>query len=288
MTSKADETDDSSERKIERLIIQTTVLMMERTATHRGQRNLTTVDDLPVELFYEVFTYMQLHEILQSFSDLNQRIAAILSHMKLLRVFLGLNGMSMSLTHFYQSYLTQPNACDRLVSLCVSDEMSIGNGVWLAKHIHKFTMLRQLSLIDIKREPFESILDSLPSGLPLVMFTVDYSTYYRAAYTFEGVPEGTYYARIFGLFPTLRVGHLRFWRYMYEIMDTRWLLPEHLPFMPIDRMALQIQTVVLRQCSRAFLGHLLRHLPQLRRLSFTLDAPWLRELHPLTIEQADT
>ena len=261
---------------------------MERTAEHVDQRHMSTVDDLPVELFYEIFMYMQLHEILQSFSQLNRRISAILSRMKLLRVFVGLNGMSVSLTHLYRSHLSQPNVCDRLVSLCVSDEMSIGSGAWLAKHIQKFTVLRQLSLIDIKRDAFESILDSLSPAIPLLMFSVDYSTYSRAGYTFDGVPEGFYHDRIFRLLPMLRVCHLRFRRILNEIMDYISLLPNHRPFMPVETMALHLQTVVLSKCSRTFLGHLVRHLPQLRRLTFALDVPWLPDLHPLTIDQTNT
>ena len=231
---------------------------------------------------------MQLHEILQSFSNVNRRITAILSRMKLLRVFLGLNAMSMSLSLSYQSYLSQPNVCDRLVSLCVSDEMSIDSGTWLAEHIQKFTVLRQLSLIDIKRDAFESILDSLSPSIPLVMFSVGYSTYHRAAYTFDGVLEGTYHDRIFRLLPKLRVCHLRFWRCINKIIDNISRLPSHLPFMPVETVALHLRTVVLRECSRTFLVHLVRHLPQLHQLSFVLDAPWLPNLHPLTINQTDT
>jgi hypothetical protein len=262
---------------------------MKTTAEHAGdEKHLTTMDDLPVELLYEVFTYLQLHEILQSFSELNRRISAILSRMKLLRVSVGLNGMSMSLTHFYRSYLTQPNVCNRLVSLCVSDEMSIGNGDWLAKHIHKFTVLRQVSLIDIKRDAFESTLDGLSPSIPLVMFSVDYSIYYRAAKTFEGVPEGTYHERIFRLLPKLRECRLRFFRCINKIMDNISRLPSHPPFMPIKTKALHLRTVVLRECSRAFLVHLVRHLPRLRELSVAFDAPWLPDLHPLTINRTDT
>jgi hypothetical protein len=82
-------------------MIQTTALTMKTKAEHAGdEKHLTTMDDLSVELLYEVLTYLQLHEILQNFSDLNRHITAILSRMKLLRVLFDLSGKSMSLIHF--------------------------------------------------------------------------------------------------------------------------------------------------------------------------------------------
>ncbi|CAF3065226.1 unnamed protein product, partial [Rotaria sp. Silwood2] len=121
--------------------------------------------------------------------------------MPLTSVYLGLNGMSISMTDFYYRHLSQSNICHRLISLCVSDTLSINNGLWLSSHLSTFINLRYLSLIDIKRSSFELILNSVSPMNSLIIFSVRFATFYRAAYTFIGVPEGAYYERIFHLFP---------------------------------------------------------------------------------------
>jgi hypothetical protein len=120
--------------------------------------DIITLDDLPTEIFYEVFKYMQLHEIVHSFCHVNERLGILVSRMLLFRVYLGFHGMNLSVANFYRHYLSQADVCGRLVSLCVSQKESIGSGIWLATHIRKFVMLRYLSLIDIKRNSFELIL----------------------------------------------------------------------------------------------------------------------------------
>jgi len=176
--------------------------------------------------------------------------------------------MSIKVTKFYYAHLSQPIICSRLISLCVSDTFAINNGLWLASHVSTFINLRHLSLIDIQRSSFESILNSLSPIYSLIMFSVRFSHNYRAAYTFRGVPEGTYYGRIFYLFPSLRVCHLLFLRYIFYTPDSK-------DIRPVDR------TLALRDCSPSSLSHLLEHLPQLEQLSYELNTKWLPEEHPL-------
>ncbi|CAF1314183.1 unnamed protein product [Rotaria sp. Silwood1] len=107
-----------------------------------------------------------------------------------IHVYLGLNGMNMALTEFYYTHLLQTNVSNYLISLCVSDTLAIDNELWLAEHLSTFINLRHLSLIDIKRSSFEMILNAFSSNTSLFMFSVHFPTYYRAAYTYEGVPEG--------------------------------------------------------------------------------------------------
>jgi hypothetical protein len=242
----------------------------------------TTLEHLSVELFYEIFIYFQFHEVFTIFSNLNCRFTAIVNKMPLMPVYLGLNGMSIFLTEFYYTHLSQLNICNRLISLCVSDTLSIDNGLWLAEHLSTFINLRHLSLIDIKRSSFELMLNTSSPNTSVIMFIVRYSPYYyRAAYTFEGVPEGTYYERIFHLFPSLNVCDLRFWRYIYNTLDNKIVLPLNTAFMPIETSLLNLKSIVIRECSPIFLKHLLEHLPQLYELSFGLNAPWLPDKHPL-------
>jgi hypothetical protein len=246
---------------------------------------VTTSEHLSVELFYEIFRYFQFHEVFNMFSKLNSRFAAIVNNMPLMPVYLGLNGMSITITEFYYTYLSQSNICNRLISLCVSDTLAIDNGLWLAEHLSTFINLRYLSLIDIKRSSFELILNAFSLNIPLVMFSVRFSIYCRAAYTFEGVPEGAYYERIFHLFPLLRVCRMGFWRYIYNTLDSQLVLPFGKAFIPIQTNLLNLKSLVLRHCSPGFLSHLLEHLSQLEDLSFELSTPWLPNQHLLM--QAD-
>ncbi|CAF3639615.1 unnamed protein product [Rotaria socialis] len=242
---------------------------------------ITKLDDLSVELFYEIFIYFQFHEISNIFSNLNSRFTAIASNIPFIRANLGLNGMGIAVTEFYYARLLQPNVCDRLISLCVSHTLTIDNSFWLASNLFAFINLRHLSLIDIKRSCFELMLNTSSLNTSLVIFNVHYTEYYQAAYTFKGVPEGAYYTRIFRLFPLLRVCRLRFWRYIYDALDSQIVLPLNKTFIPIETNHSNLKSFVLRECSPAFLSHLLEYHPQLEELSFDLSTPWLPDKHPL-------
>jgi hypothetical protein len=109
----------------------------------------TTLEHLSIELLYEIFSYFQFHELFDIFSNLNSRFAAIINNMSLMSVYLGLNGMSMTLTEFYYTHLSQSNISDRLISLCVSDTLAIDNGLWLASHLSTFIHLRHLIVRDL-------------------------------------------------------------------------------------------------------------------------------------------
>ncbi|CAF1448085.1 unnamed protein product [Rotaria sordida] len=189
--------------------------------------------------------------------------------------------MSIAVTEFYYAHLLQPNVCDRLISLCVSHTLAIDNGLWLASNLSAFINLRHLSLIDIKRSCFELMLNTSTPNTSLVIFNVHYTEYYQAAYTFKGVSEGAYYKRIFRLFPLLRVCRLRFRRDIYNTLDTQIVLPLNKTFIPIETNHLHLQSLVLRECSPAFLSHLLEYYPQLEELSFDQSTPWLPDKHPL-------
>ncbi len=241
----------------------------------------TTFEHLSIELFYEIFIYFHFHEVFNVFSNLNSRFTSIVNNMPLMPVYLGLNGMSIAVTEFYYTYFSQGNVYNRLLSLCVSDTLAIDNGLRLAEHLPRLINLRSLSLIDIKRSSFELILNAFSSNNPLIMFSLHFPTYYRAAYTFKGVPEGAYYERIFQLFPSLRQCHLRFRRCPCKNLDGQMILPLNQVFMPIETRLLNLQSIVLRQCSLHFLKHLLEHHPQLEELNFSLAAPWLPDEHPL-------
>jgi hypothetical protein len=114
------------------------------------------------------------------------------------------------------------------------------------------------------------------------MFIVRYSHwYYRAVYTFEGVPEGAYYERIFRLFPSLHVCDLHFWRYIRKTLDNQIVLPFNSASMPIETSLLNLKSITIRECSLNFLKHLLEHLLQLNELNFYPSASWLPDEHPL-------
>ncbi len=244
------------------------------------QTMITTLEHFSVELFLQIFSYFQIHEIFHTFFHLNSRFVAIMDNLSHIPVYLGLNGMSIAVTEFYYKYLSQSNISSRLISLCVSDTLAIGNGLWLAEHASTFINLRHLSLIDIGRSPFESILNSLSPINSLVMFSVRFSNDDRAAYTFTGVPEGAFYGRIFHLFRSLRVCYLLFRRNIDSTLDHQFILPLGSTFLFVQNSLLNLQILTIR-CSRSFLLHLFKHLPQLEQLNYIQTSPWLPSKHPL-------
>jgi hypothetical protein len=250
------------------------------------QTMVTTLENLSVEIFLEIFIYFQLHEIINIFSNINSRFAAIMDNLSLIPVYLGLNGMSIAVTEFYYIHLSQSNISSRLISLCVSDTLAIDNGLWLAEHVSIFTNLRHLSLIDIKRSSFELILNSLSPINSLITFSVHFTFNLhfliddRATYTFKGVPEGAYYERIFHVFPSLRVCHLLFWPNTHSTLDNELVLPPGKTFMPVQIGLLNLESLTLH-CSPNFLSHLFEHLPQLEQLNYTRTDSWLPRNHPL-------
>ncbi|CAF4846185.1 unnamed protein product [Rotaria sp. Silwood1] len=93
-----------------------------------------------------------------------------------------------SLTNNENNFSNEDNPFHLLESRWTFDTLAIDNGLWLAERLSTFITLRRLSLIDIKRSSFELIFNT-----SLFMFSVHFPIYYRAAYTFEDVPEGAYY-----------------------------------------------------------------------------------------------
>ena len=242
---------------------------------------MTTVfEDLSIELIQEVLLYFQYHEIWKMFSNLNSRLTTIVKNMSFMPIYLGFNGMSISTSEFYYRHLSQGNFFKCLISLCVSDEFAFDNGLWLASHLSTFVNLRHLCLIDIKRFTFESILNSLLPMYSLNIFSVRFSGSSHVLYTYEGIPEGAYYDRIFHLFPLLCVCHLDFQRCIHDTIDNKFVLPSDRPFMPMHINLLNLRSLAV-SCSRNFLSHLLEHLPQLEQLNYRHTNLWLPQEHPL-------
>ena len=241
---------------------------------------VTTLEHFSVELFLEIFRYFQIHEIFHSFIHLNSRFDAMMDNLIHIPVYLGFNGMSIAVTEFYYKYLSQSKISSRLISLCVSDTLAIGNDLWLSKHLSTFINLRHLSLNDIRRSSFESILNSLSSIHSLITFSIRFSNKDRAASTFTGIPEGAFYDRIFHLFPSLRKCHLLFWRDMFPTLDPQFILPLGSTFIPVKNNLRNLQILTIR-CSQRFLLHLFEHLPQLEQLTYKQTNPWLPNDYPL-------
>lgn len=243
----------------------------------------TVLEDLSVELIYEIFLYFQYHEIWNLFSDLNSRFTAMINDMSFMPIYLGFNAMNVALTQFYHRHLSQAHVSNSLVSLCVSDQFSFDNGLWLSFHLSTFINLRHLSLLDMKRSTLELILDSLSPMHSLNIFRLQFSQSDRAHYTFFGVPEGVYYERIFHLFPSLHVCHLLLNRYMHDTIDSQFVLPADTPFLPVQTSLYKLKSLEI-QCSIYYLSHLLEHLPQLEELNYKQTDVWLPRAHPLRNE----
>jgi hypothetical protein len=243
-----------------------------------------SLECLSVELFYEIFSYLQLHEFLPAFSNLNDRFTTILTHMSLDRVNIGINGMSMTTTQVYHRYLSEHQRCSRVNCLIVSNTMSIGNGTWLASHLHLFTGLHQLILVDIDRVDFESILNVLSCLRHLRRFDVKFTKYNGAASTYYDLPEGYYHERIFRSLPQLHICQLHFiplTSSMVHPFQSNAILSTNSSFVPVNSMLARLQSLSLKTCTFHFLSHLVRHLPQLQVLAFRLCESWFSSQYPL-------
>lgn len=243
----------------------------------------TVLEDLSVEIIYEIFMYFRYDEVWTTFAELNSRFTAIINNMSFMPIYLGLNGMSIALTEFYYQHLSQTNVCRSLVSLCVSDKFSFDNGLWLVSHLSTFTHLRHLSLMAIKRSTWELILDSLSPMNSVNVFRVQVSGYDHVHDTFFGVPEGVYYERIFRLFPSLHTCYLLLTQYMQDSINNQFVLPSNKPFLPVQTSLPKLKSLQII-CSIYFLSHLLEHLPQLEQLNYKHTDLWLPKEHPLRNE----
>lgn len=242
---------------------------------------IAKLEHLSFEIFLQIFSYFEFHEIFQIFSNLNSRFSAMMNNLSFIPVYLGYNGMSLGITKFYYQILSQSNIANRLISLCVSDTFAIDNGLWLAKHASMFSSLRHLSLKDIKRSSFELMLNSLSIMKSIFIFNVDFSVQKeRAANSFEGVPEGAYYERIFYLFPSLRIFRLLICQDDPNILDFEFILPIDKTFLPVQSNLFNLQSLTLHS-SLSFLSHLIEYLPQLEQLDYTQTAHWLPRNHPM-------
>jgi len=240
----------------------------------------TLFEDLSVELIYEIFLYFQYDEVWNIFSELNSRFNIMINNISFMPIYLGFNGMNIARTEFYYRHLSQPNVCNSLISLCVSDKFAFDNGLWLSSHLSTFINLRHLSLIDIKRSTFELILNSLSPMDCLNLFSVHFSAFDRAHYTFLGIPEGVHYEQIFRLFPSLHVCHLFFKHHVHHTIDSQFVLSSDRPFLSIQTSLSNLKSLKI-ECSIYFLSHLLEHLPQLEQLNYKYTDLWLPRAHPL-------
>ena len=75
---------------------------------------VTTFEHFTVELFLEIFSYFQIHEIFHSFFHLNSRFDVIMDNLIHIPVYLGFNGMSIAVSEFYYKYLSK-----QVYSYCV-------------------------------------------------------------------------------------------------------------------------------------------------------------------------
>jgi hypothetical protein len=242
---------------------------------------LTSLEHLSIELFYEIFSYLQLHELLAAFSNLNNRFSTISDSYATKSRLRGFQRRKYSFDATVSS-TSGRRSNTRLNFLAVFDTTSMDNGAWLVSHLHLFVRLHQLILIDIHRVHFESILNVLLCLKDLVRFEVKFTDCIRAKSTYKKLAEGIYHERIFRSLPQLRICKLHFVRCITSIFDPPPpddLLPIDSSFVTISSMLDRLQSLSLRSCTFAFLSHLIRRVPQLRVLSFALCRSWLSNKH---------
>ncbi|CAF1208316.1 unnamed protein product [Adineta ricciae] len=131
---------------------------------------MTQLDRLPTELFYDVLKYFWAHEALHSFSNLNDRIDAILKSYPTYRI----NCRSIRKSAFH--HICEWISPEQVISLILSDENDTPSQSKLFLsyfQIEQFINLRSISLIEINYGSLREILPSLSQLKQLQAVSLD-------------------------------------------------------------------------------------------------------------------
>ncbi|CAF1607490.1 unnamed protein product [Adineta ricciae] len=133
---------------------------------------MARLERLPAELFHEFFHYLWTHEILHSFSNLNDRFDSILKSYSSYRINFE------SIRSSVYGRICEQIRPEQVISLILSDKNDTPGlvKVFLSRvHIQQFTNLRLLSLIRISHESMCQILPELSKLKRLNSLSVDNS-----------------------------------------------------------------------------------------------------------------
>ncbi len=233
----------------------------------------TRLEQLPVELFRNIFEYLAPYELILAFQNLNIRFSSIIRQIP----FCLPNNAHMSM-NIYSQYITKilPEYRSQIVYLHLAEGRCVDAVNWLLRTFehHLFSAfantLRAIKMVYINQDTLESLINHLylvpqVQTLSLTLARHDYESYYLS--------HAYYWSTIITSLPRLKslsISNTSFWHDLLVIPD-------------YDRMALSIaqhlQELKMEQCSWLLIATLINggHVPHLRHL--WVDSS--RSIHPL-------
>ncbi|CAF3181221.1 unnamed protein product [Rotaria socialis] len=127
----------------------------------------TCFEDLPNEIFYEIWEYLDGCEIYDIFLNLNARFQYLVNH-SLVPLKLHFSSMREDVLQYRIREILQPNLY-RIISLRVSDSTIINRFITLFSIDSRFTKLERIALNGIKSDAFVSLLEKFIS-LPCLFY----------------------------------------------------------------------------------------------------------------------
>ncbi|CAF1324374.1 unnamed protein product, partial [Rotaria sordida] len=165
---------------------------MEQTKRHRQQNSITSnnkkkklsnnsssithLEDLPNEIFYEIFGYLDFHYVYKAFSNLNIRFQNLLNY-SIHSIKLNISSMSKSTFQYYYTHIIIPNKhCIKSLHLSNPFIINLIFKPFSFSIISNFIQLETLILNNIEKIYLTNILKqliSLPKLHSLVINSVD-------------------------------------------------------------------------------------------------------------------
>jgi hypothetical protein len=232
-----------------------------------SKSSITCFEHLSNELIYEIFEYLDIYHVYQSFFNLNKRFQYFLIN-STLPIKINISTISKSSFEHYLNDIIILNK-HRINILRLSNQFTVDVVFSPPRFILKFLQLKILILDNIKTKYLENIfihLISLPKLYSLTIHLIDYIR-----------NSNFFYLQIF------RLTKLKFCQITYETKDNKQpslILPAK-KFSPIEHL------IINTQFSIDSFDYLLSYVPQLRRLSInSLVEPCYKKkgLSPITLK----
>ncbi|CAF4102584.1 unnamed protein product [Rotaria sp. Silwood2] len=225
---------------------------------------VNTLEWLPVDVIFEIFSYLSSVEILQSFLSLNNYFSRIIMHDYLWHIHIGDNKMSLSTFKDLCQHVLKLIG-HRVISLRITLTNIIGGWSLVSSSLkyNKMISLRRLHLIDIKPHEFDKILNN---RLIKQIHTLLVDASERSPLTNQ-VVEGAYLAKVCSCLPDLTICRLPF-DFCPRI---RKKLPKSSfpPLMTLPKLSNtnHLHSLVMGINTSTFLQHLLKCIPSIKNLS---------------------
>lgn len=207
---------------------------------------ISVFEDLPNELIHEIFHYLHLHHIFESFYDLNERFQHFFLQNHL-PIQINLSSISKSLFNRYLTQVILPRR-DQIQSLRICTPFAANIYFFLPPMMNDFSRLETLVIHDMESEHIQSTIDGLFSLPILSSLTIK---------SIDHIPiSPQIYRKIF------RLSALKYCQTCITIKTNFRLLP-----LATNEFSRIECLIIENKVSLNQLHALLSYVPQLRRLS---------------------